>query len=323
MESGRDTRSRKQKAKKRKGRRSGWSRDYRDSSTSSGESSSEDNDAYRDGEYWNVGAKVPGLPSWIARQRSPDANAVSAIWGAQQHTDGHVPCRLQDFEDPPGVHLSRKVRERILNGFYVDLFTLLKPEESGKTGTKRDKKGVVKGSAERNFNNWLSGYTVYMSLVGVAFPERTWHLMNHFNNVLKARALAGDMPGINYDEAFHQRASHYEMARWDFRNNDLWLETVGLHSRAWLDVDKRKFPFKRDGNQRVCWEYNQGRCQRYRFKYEHVCEVCFGYHTRLACQKSASAPQPFRGSRPSNGGKGRQDGSSTTTEETATTSKQA
>lgn len=60
--------------------------------------------------------------------------------------EGQGPRRLQDFEDPLGVHLYPHVRERILDGFYIDFFTLLKLEsESGKTGAKRDKRGQQRG----------------------------------------------------------------------------------------------------------------------------------------------------------------------------------
>lgn len=70
------------------------------------------------------------------------------------------------------MYLAQKVRERILNGYFIDVFTLLRPKaKSGKTGTKKDKKGAAKGSAERTFHNWMAGYTVYMTLVGAVFPE--------------------------------------------------------------------------------------------------------------------------------------------------------
>lgn len=69
-----------------------------------------------------------------------------------------------NFEDPPGVHLSPKIRERILNGYFIDIFTLLRPRsESGKTETKRDKKRSVRGITKHTSQNCLTGYTVYMS----------------------------------------------------------------------------------------------------------------------------------------------------------------
>lgn len=119
-----------------------------------------------------------------------------------------------------------------MDGYFIDVFTLLKPEgEAGKTGTKRDKKGTAKGATKRNFQNWLLGYIVYMTLMDTAFPEWAWHFINHFNNMLKSRVLVRELPVINYDETFHQRVYHNELACWDLRNSDIWLETVGPHGR--------------------------------------------------------------------------------------------
>lgn len=59
------------------------------------------------------------------------------------------PAQLKDFEDPPGEHLSHKDKEHILNGYFLNIFTLLRLEaESGKTCTNRDKKGATKCSTE-------------------------------------------------------------------------------------------------------------------------------------------------------------------------------
>lgn len=208
------------------------------------------------------------------------------------------------------MHLLRKVRERALNGYFINIFDLLRPEgESGVTGTKQDKKERAKGGAERTFHNWMAGYTVYVTLVSAAFPERAWHLMNHLSNVLKARVLAGDCLAMDYDEAFRQRASHNELARWDLRNNDIWLEVVGPHARVRGDIDKKKLGWKRDASKRLCWEFNQARCHCTRCKYEHLCEACFGHHARVACNRVSGAQMPFRGGRPSGSSGGQRDGS--------------
>lgn len=258
-----------------------------------------------------MGESIPGLPSWVRRRRSSGPPSSSQVWGKEQPTGSHGLSKLTDVEDPPGVHLPRKVRERILDGYYVDIFSLLKPEnDTGVTGTKRDKDGAATGSADRTFLNWMKGYSVYMALVSAAFPERGWHLANHLSNVLRAKTLAGDLPAIAYDEAFRQRASHNGLARWDLCNNGIWLETVGPHARARVDTEKRKGSFRREGSRRVCWEFNQGKCHRPRCKYEHHCELCFGAHAKMACNRSAGAQQPFRGARPPGGSGGKREGGS-------------
>lgn len=84
--------------------------------------------------------------------------------------------------------------EKILKGYFIDISLLLRPKvESGKTGTKQDKKGAAKCTVEHMFQNWLAGFTVYMTLVGAKFLEQAWHLMNHLSNVLKVRDLAAQL----------------------------------------------------------------------------------------------------------------------------------
>lgn len=306
-------------AKWRKSRRASYTKGSSESSSSSGESSDEDS-VHKNGSYWKVGAKIPGLPSWISKRREADAPSAGRIWGGDRGTSGRSRHQLEDYEDPPGLHLSRKVRERILNGYFIDLFALLKPQP-GETGTKRDKKGEVKGRAERTFQNWLEGYTVYMTLVGAAFPERAWHLMNHLSNVLKAKTLAGEGPAIAYDEAFRRRASHNALTRWDLCNNYIWLDTVELHARA--QGKKEKQGFKTEFTRRVCWDFNQARCHRARCKYEHICEACFGHHAKVACNKVNGIQLPFPVTCPSGSGAGRKEGGPSNAEPTATTSKRA
>lgn len=75
--------------------------------------------------------------------------------------------------------------------------------------------------------------------------------MNHLSNVLRARTLAGDSHTIDYDEAFRHRASHNELARWNLRNNDIWLEIVGPHTRTRGEVDRRKQSFQREINKKA------------------------------------------------------------------------
>lgn len=52
-----------------------------------------------------------------------------------------------------------------------------------------------------------------MTLVGAAFPEGALYFKDLLSNVLKVRALVGESPAIEYDEAFRQRVSHNELAQ--------------------------------------------------------------------------------------------------------------
>lgn len=127
---------------------------------------------------------------------------------------------------------------------------------------------------------------VYITLVDAAFLEWAWHLINYLSNMLKARVLAGENAAIEYDDTFHQRASHNELARWDLQNSDNWLKTVVSHARVWGEVDMKKLGYWREATKRMCWELNQARCHRTWCKYEHICKACLGYHVKVMCRGS-------------------------------------
>ncbi|KAL8183269.1 UNVERIFIED_CONTAM: hypothetical protein K2H54_030343 [Gekko kuhli] len=55
-----------------------------------------------------------------------------------------------DDDDPPGIHLASKTQERIHDGFCVNIFTLLKPDEDKNQmggAMKRDQRGSKKEEA--------------------------------------------------------------------------------------------------------------------------------------------------------------------------------
>ena len=72
-----------------------------------------------------------------------------------------------DNEDPPGIHSLRKIRRDILEGYYVDVFSLLKPEGEEDHGRNRDrsKKGVRREGVKRTFYNWSAGYAEFVGVV--------------------------------------------------------------------------------------------------------------------------------------------------------------
>ncbi|KAL8219518.1 UNVERIFIED_CONTAM: hypothetical protein K2H54_026194 [Gekko kuhli] len=184
--------------RKRKISRKGKSRSSRehreDSDESSGESASDEDSTHAKGDYWEKGAHIPSLPPWAWKRRGEGAGP-GEVWGSELQDASRAIPAFSDAEDPPGIHLPRKIRERILDGYYVDIFSLLKPDNE----------------------------EVFMGVVISSYPERGWHLVNHMANVLKARTMANESAAIEYDEAFRKRASYSAVARWDLINDKIWL----------------------------------------------------------------------------------------------------
>nr|XP_016847769.1 PREDICTED: uncharacterized protein LOC107982626 [Anolis carolinensis] len=132
-------------------------------------------------------------------------------------------------------------------------------------------------------------------VVATSFPDRAWHLANHQKTVVKARRMAGEAAAIAYDEAFRKRASQSARVRWDLTNHDIWLTEVGPSIKSKADAGKPDRGWgRRDSRRAVCWEFNLGKCQRARCRFDHLCEYCSGNHTKMSCGKSSSNGQPFR-----------------------------
>ncbi|XP_077193033.1 uncharacterized protein LOC143837288 isoform X1 [Paroedura picta] len=297
---------------RKKHRKPGHKRRGNRRSSTSGESSTgdESEEAHRDGRYWLEGAFVPGLPAWLHKRRREAKRLLEAdgVLGSRKEP----PAKYTDADAPPGIHLPKKLRERALEGYFVDMFAFVRQgKRGGDTGKKRDKKGTEVPKCERSFNNWLRGFAEFMALVVAAYPERGWHLARYLAHVLEAREHAGEEAALVYDQDFRELASYNASARWDLKHHDTWLVKVGPSVRLHKDRDRRSVPGRRSSSL-PCWDYNRKSCKRQPCRYSHTCEQCGGGHTALACNKGQ---QPFRGPRSSgkkDGGPGQSGPSSST-----------
>lgn len=312
----RDSSSRggKRKAKKKHTSKKSRRRDPSDSEEETGTSSSKSDSDVPMETYWGEGEET-GAPLWVHERR---ANSHRKTFnGTLEWKDGAL---VEDVKVSThsatdfilGNHLSKRKRDKILNGDYVDMFTLLPPAQiKGKGEKKRyyGKKRYRTPRAERTFENWLNGYQVFMGIVLGGYPKRGMHLASYLAHVRRARELAGDEAAISYGEEFRRNASLLSSTRWDQRDNNCWLEYVGPNiEKKTLDQAK---PGKVDAKRRKqCWDFNRGACQRTACKYVHECDKCLGSHPAINCFKGKQ--QPFRGGRghPHQGNRGAPSGSS-------------
>ncbi|CAI5798418.1 XP_028590673.1uncharacterized protein LOC114599482 [Podarcis lilfordi] len=293
------SRGRKRKAKRKHVSKKSRRRDTSDSEDETGTSSSEgDSDAPME-TYWGEGEET-GAPLWIHERR---ANSHRKTFnGTLEWKDGAL---VEDVKVSThlatdfilGNHLSKRKRDKILNGDFIDMFTLLPPAQiKGKGEKKRyyGKKRYRSPRAERTFENWLNGYQVFMGIVLGCYPKRGLHLASYLAHVRRACELAGDEAAISYDEDFRRNASLLSSTRWDQRDNNYWMEHVGPNIEK-KTHDQAK-PGKVDTKRRKqCWDFNRGNCQRTSCKYLHECDKCLGSHPAINCYKSKQ--QPFRGGR--------------------------
>uniref|UniRef100_UPI00109F2E4C uncharacterized protein LOC114596483 n=1 Tax=Podarcis muralis TaxID=64176 RepID=UPI00109F2E4C len=202
-----------------------------DSDDETGTSSSEyDSDASL-GSYWGKGEEVSGLPDWALSRR---ANCHrKKFGGTQEWKDGALvkdatTSTYSTSDVIPGDHLSPKLRAKILNGEFVDMFKLVPPAEELGRGEKRPSHGKRKSkypSVPRTFENWLDGFQAFMGTIVAAYPKRAVHLVAYLSHIRTACALAGEAAAISYDKKFRRKASRIPLARWDQIENGIWVRS--------------------------------------------------------------------------------------------------
>ncbi|CAI5799309.1 Hypothetical predicted protein [Podarcis lilfordi] len=207
-------------------------RDNSDSEDETGTSSSEDDSDAPMEMYWGEGEET-GVPLWIHERR---ANSHRKTFnGTLEWKDGAL---VEDVKVSThlstdfilGNHLSKRKRDKILNGDFIDMFMLLPPAQiKGKGEKKRHygKKRYRSPRAERTFKNWLNGYQVFMGIVLGCYPKRGLHLASYLAHVRRAQELAGDEAAISYNEDFRRNALLLSSTCWDQRDNNYWMEHVG------------------------------------------------------------------------------------------------
>ncbi|KAL8203320.1 UNVERIFIED_CONTAM: hypothetical protein K2H54_048495 [Gekko kuhli] len=166
--------------KKAGGRREGKAgtttnpRDESDTEDSSGEAGSTGHGKQPPSEYWSAAAHEPGLPAWAIHRRALAYRASGdpgAVWEEVDVADpSSILSTYSNGEEPPGLHLSEELRDSILDGYYVNVFTLLQKRGTEARTLKSDKKEKKERSeeAERTFINWVSGFLVYAGVVATA-----------------------------------------------------------------------------------------------------------------------------------------------------------
>ncbi|XP_077781388.1 uncharacterized protein LOC144327059 [Podarcis muralis] len=184
-------RGRKRKAKKKHRSKKSKKRDTSDSEEETGTSSSDgDSDAPME-TYWGEGEDI-GAPQWV-HERGANSHRKT-FNGTLDWKDGALVPDVKVSTNAAtdfilGNHLSKRKRNKILNGNYIDMFSLLPPAQ-------------VKGKGEKIKYYGKRRYRV-------------------------PREMAGDEAALAYDEDFRRNASLLSSTRWDQKDNNCWFDHVG------------------------------------------------------------------------------------------------
>jgi len=173
------------------------------------------------------------------------------------------------------------MREKIINGEYVDLETLLVS-----THTEQSRAVVIDSSGNLNLkqkvrkkisdlNAWLDAILIYTSIYIKAHPNSANGLLKYIYNVKLGAARCAGFSWINYDQQFRLKRARNPSLSWGNVDMELCLLYIsqGIAPPQETPISAGK-----------CFLYNnKGRCGRPSCRYLHRCLKCGGTHSALFC----------------------------------------
>ncbi|XP_053169074.1 protein diaphanous homolog 1-like isoform X1 [Hemicordylus capensis] len=264
-----------------------------------------------------TGAVPPGTP--VAPPAGVIPSPVPAISGTTSHYPmGILPAGYHAPYGGMGLLLGDRLlpatKEKILKGEYIDIFSLLfrKPGVKHKEGESfKDHEATKRKPVEKTWNNWLSGFTIYMGVIVQAQPARGPALLKYMDMIHRAVSDFAGSSWIRYDESFCMRAALDPSLPWDTPLQELWLVIMsqprpveGDRSDSGHLLSRAAVPSTSGGAGQqwvqphlVCWEYNtHGKCTWSPCRFKRACGVCGAKHPSFVCPRAkfSSSGSKFR-----------------------------
>ena len=201
---------------------------------------------------------------------------------------------VASFSDDLGTNVSQQLRDKFINGEYVELESLLSNLHNDQSRTiVIDNNGNLNlkqksGKKITDIGTWKDAFLIYTSIYMAAHPSSTQGLLKYMSNVkLGANGCFG-LSWLSYDQQFRLKKAKNVYLAWGAVDMELWL----------LYMTQDQTPATVSISLGTCFTYNnKGGCGRPTCRYLHKCLRCAGPHASLYCtlNKSGQNTQAERG----------------------------
>ncbi|CAC5388494.1 unnamed protein product [Mytilus coruscus] len=127
---------------------------------------------------------------------------------------------VKSFNDDLGVHISQQLRDKIINGEYVELENLLfisNSEQSRAVVMDNNRNLNLKpksGEKISDINTWFDAILIYTSIYTAAHPSSTPGLLKYIYNVKLGAGRCADMGWLTYDLQFRLKRARNPSLNW-------------------------------------------------------------------------------------------------------------
>ncbi|XP_056016766.1 uncharacterized protein LOC130053477 [Ostrea edulis] len=217
-----------------------------------------------------------------------------------------LPCQITSTCDDIGSHVPLKFKQKIWEGFFIDLSVLLKSateleqfESHGDLQLVNGKLCVVKRQLNSflTIEKWTSAFMIYMSIV-LQHSQTAQEMLKYMRNI---RLAANRSPNWHkYDEQFRLRKASNPAMSWGEIHSEFWLMYINQSNVTTQQSAQAKFKPQASTNSfnttsvghasqnqiKFCNSYNSGKSCNFfpRCRYSHSCSQCRGKHPRVNCR---------------------------------------
>lgn len=189
------------------------------------------------------------------------------------------------------IHVPQETKQKIVNGEYVDLSSLL-IENCTNTSKPKTKLVILKGELiSENINKikiydirkWTDAFLIYISIFISAHPDKTQELLKYMHLIRLAESRSAN-DWLSYDQQYRLRKAYNPTTSWSDLDNELWglyMTPTQYHATTFNSsvVQKGK-----------CFEYNNnGFCNKNPCIYLHTCLKCSKEHPAFSCFQNQSS----------------------------------
>ena len=200
------------------------------------------------------------------------------------------PNMVVSVDDDISIHVSQNIKDKIIQGQYVDLAMLI---SSSNTDTLKQKLVFEQGELTiqpntklnkiSNIETWTDAFLIFTSVFCSIHMSRLQEMLKYMNSVrLGAKRCNGNGWKI-YDEQYRLRKARNPSSSWGLIDTELWL--IYMQPIATGTGVNYLQPTQNRNQNLKCYSYNyEGVCNKIACFYQHKCMKCENFHPLIRCQ---------------------------------------
>lgn len=226
---------------------------------------------------------------------SLDSTPVTLCNLATANYTHNIPQATRSVDDDISLHVSPPIKEKIVNGDYIDLGILL----TNSTNHTSQKQNIifnqgqltiepVKANKITNIETWTDAMLIYISIYCSVHVTKYPELIKYMNSIrLGAKRCQGNGWSL-YDQQYRLKKARDPTTSWGSIDTELWL--------IYMQPQAQTAQYTRAQNYK-CYAFNyEGYCTKTGCYYQHSCIRCNNAHPVKHCQYEKQAtptPRPL------------------------------